>query len=155
MTESDELRSEMFHKFEVFDGLNASELDEIAEFAEVRAIDPGEEILVEGRRDRDLYGMLSGSADVLKSEEGDTPRKIARLTPYTAVGELGLAVGAPRSATVRIAEPSRLLRIDGEGFHQLQTAHRSVAYKVEHNILRILARRLGEMNREMLPIKEQ
>lgn len=154
MTDQDELRPEVFHKFEIFDGLTAEELGEITHCAELLAVEPEVEIMTEGVRDRDLYGLLSGRAEVLTTDDDGQRRKLAELTPYAIVGELGLAVGAPRSATVRTLESSRLLQLDGAEFHELQTAHKSVAYKVEHNILRILARRIGQMNREVFPLGE-
>lgn len=154
MNVPEEKRAELFHKFEVFDGLTAEEIDQVAECAELLELETGEELMTEGARNRDLFGLIAGRVEVLKSGDSGEPRKITELQPHAAFGELGLAVGAPRSATIRTLEPSEFLHVDGDGFHHLQTGHTSAAYKVEHNILRILARRLASMNRELLQVSE-
>jgi len=149
MSSNVEPSTDLFRKFEVFDGLNADDLLAIGECSKVQQFEAGENVLDEGSRNRDMYGLLEGRVEVLK-QDGDGKTLLTTLEPFNAFGELGLAVGAPRTATVRTSEPSQFLYVDGEAFHELQTSQHDAAYKVEHNILRILARRLGDANREIL-----
>ena len=144
-----QLTSKQFHRFEVFHGLTAEEVEQVSECAEIYRVESGEEIMTEGARNRDLFGLMDGKIEVLKTgEDGDVTR-VAELEPFAAFGELGLAVGAPRTATIRTVTPCRFLRINGETFQKLQSARSDAAYKIEHNILRILAHRLADANREL------
>jgi SulP family sulfate permease len=150
MSTSDELDTTKFHQFEIFDGLNVHQVAEISECSDRRSVDAGEEIMREGGRSRDLFGLISGRVEVVKMDGSGSEQRLAEIGTGHVFGELGLAVGAPRTATVRTLEDSEFLVIDGEEFHQLQQEYSNAAYKVEHNILRLVARRMGETNRELL-----
>jgi CRP-like cAMP-binding protein len=150
MNGQEEIGADLFRKFEVFDGLTAEDIRVVSNCSQVRRFEAGHPVLEEGSRDRDLYGLLEGRVEVLQESESGTQEKLTELEPYAAFGELGLAVGAPRTATVRTVEPSRFLFVDGDGFHNLQTSQHESAYKVEHNILRIVSRRLRDTNRELM-----
>ena len=145
--------SKYFHRFEVFHGLTAEEAEQIGKCAEIYRVGPAEEIMTEGAKNRDLFGLVDGRIEVLKCGEDGEQSQIAELESFAAFGELGLAVGAPRTATIRTLTRCRFLRIDGENFQQLQREHSPAAYKIEHNILRLLAHRLADTNRELLRIK--
>jgi len=150
MAELDEPDIDQFHQFEVFDGLNVYQLGEISACAELRSVDAGIDIMREGGRSRDLFGLISGRVSVLKEDDEGQEQRLAEIGPGHVFGELGLAVGAPRTATVRTLEESEFLFLDGDAFHELQKQYSNAAYKVEHNILRIVSRRMGETNRELL-----
>lgn len=150
MSGSESLSSEEFHRFEIFDGLNAEQVAQISACADLRTVPAGEVIMEEGGRNRDLYGLISGRVSVLKTDDRGDDRQLAEIGPGNVFGELGLTVGAPRTATVRTLEESKFLVIDGEAFHNLQMEYSNAAYKVEHNVLRIVARRMGETNRELM-----
>lgn len=150
MSTSDALDAEQFHQFEIFDGLNVYQVAEISECSDLRSVEAGREIMQEGGRSRDLFALISGRVEVVKMDDSGSEQRLAEIGPGNVFGELGLAVGAPRTATVRTLEESEFLVIDGEEFHQLQQEYSNAAYKVEHNILRVVARRMGETNRELL-----
>lgn len=150
METSDDLDTDEFHRFEIFDGLNVYQIAEISACSDLRSFGAGVEIMHEGGRNRDLFGLVSGRVAVVREDSGGAEQRLAELDPGNVFGELGLTVGAPRTATVRTLERCEFLFIDGEQFHQLQQEYSNAAYKVEHNILRIVARRMGETNQELL-----
>ena len=63
-----------------------------------------------------LWILASGELSVQVSGDGTGPRDLPPVTAPGYVGELGLLHRIPRTATVRTAQPSTLLRIDGEDF---------------------------------------
>ena len=63
---------------------------------------PGERIVREGAADRELYVIVSGTAEVLK---GDEAFPMARLQAGDHFGAMALIDGAARSATVRAVTP--------------------------------------------------
>jgi CRP-like cAMP-binding protein len=150
MNGQEEVSADLFRQFEVFDGLTAEDIRVVSNCSQVRRFDSGHTVFDEESRDRDLYALLEGRVEVLQESEAGDQEKLTELEPYAAFGELGLAVGAPRTATVRTIEPSRFLFVDGDGFHNLQTNQHGAAYKIEHNILRVVSRRLRDTNRELM-----
>jgi CRP/FNR family transcriptional regulator/CRP/FNR family cyclic AMP-dependent transcriptional regulator len=61
------------------------------------------------------------------------------------VGELALLDSEPRSATVRTAEPTRMLKLEREAFYELMNDH----LEITRGIMRVLTRRLRETTAEM------
>ena len=61
-------------------------------------------------------GSWSAASCRWASDDGPEPRELPPVTAPGYVGELGLLRGIPRTATVRTAQESTLLRIDGQDF---------------------------------------
>jgi CRP-like cAMP-binding protein len=63
-----------------------------------------------------LYVLLSGALTVRAKGDRQQAKQLPKVHAPGYVGELGLIHHVPRTATVRAAEDSTLLRIDGEQF---------------------------------------
>lgn len=140
---------EFFHRFELFDGLSAEELESLAELVECRVYGSGERILEEGDESRDMFLLSDGTVDILKAD-GDESRSLATLEPEAVIGELGFVLGEPRSATAVAGDEAEVLQVDGADLVGRRDAGDVAAYKVEHNVLRGLARRQSEMNTQLM-----
>ncbi len=99
--------------------------------ARILDVDPGQYVIREGQTDRKLYVVLSGRLAVLKKVEvrrpdgrGDTseasarkelvgrkPRLVTYLEPGAVFGEVSFFLGAPRTASIKAIESSRVLQI--------------------------------------------
>ena len=79
---------------------------------------PGEVIIAEGTPGDSLYLILAGALEVTK-RDGDREITLATRRPGEFLGEMSLLEQAPRSASVRAVEASRLLVIGPEAFRQL------------------------------------
>lgn len=66
-----------------------------------------------------LYLVESGRLRVFRTEDDGSETTVAEIGPGELVGEMGLLDGAPRSASVRALEPTRLWKLDRAGFFQL------------------------------------
>lgn len=75
---------------------------------------PGESLLEEGDDSDAMYVVLSGRVAVRKGGE-----RVTTLGPGAHVGELALIDRAPRSATVRALEPSRVLVLERVQLYEL------------------------------------
>jgi len=83
-----------------------------------RHFDAGATAVVEGKSGVGFFTILEGTAIVTVGDE-----EVRRLGPGDYFGERGLLDNAPRNATVTTAEPSTLLRLDGDVLLEaLQTA---------------------------------
>jgi SulP family sulfate permease len=67
----------------------------------------------------------------------------------TVIGEMGLYLGTPRSATVVTESPSVLYRLTLKNFEKLEEEHSVLAGMVHRFIVRTLANRLAHANREI------
>lgn len=93
----------------------------------------------EGDEADGLYFVVSGRLRVVVERGGET--KVARLLgPGSAIGELAILTGAPRSASIQAVRDTELLQIDSERF--LDLLARDPALGTE--VARSLARQLQE-----------
>jgi len=79
----------------------------------------GEAIVREGATGRSLYQVITGRVEVEKEVQPGRIIHVAELGPGEVFGEMTLFQGAPRSATVRALEDSRMLRVDRAGVGEL------------------------------------
>jgi CRP-like cAMP-binding protein/thioredoxin reductase/Fe-S-cluster-containing hydrogenase component 2 len=99
-------------------GLTPEDLVEVLETAEVKSVKAGEAIITEGEEGRDIFVIRQGSMVVEKSI-GGKPVFLSYLPAGSYVGEMALLEGGRRTATVRAAIKSEVIRIDGDAFRRL------------------------------------
>ncbi|HEX8241546.1 MAG TPA: cyclic nucleotide-binding domain-containing protein [Allosphingosinicella sp.] len=99
-------------------GLTPDDLVEVLETAEVRSVKAGEAIITEAEEGRDIFVIRQGSMVVEKSI-GGRPIFLSYLPAGSYVGEMALLASGRRTATVRAAIKSEVIRIDGAAFRRL------------------------------------
>jgi ATP-binding cassette subfamily B protein len=90
-------------------------LTQLAERMQREEVAPGRAIVAEGEEDGRFYALLSGMAAVAQSSLG--PRRLLR--PGDTFGEVGAAMGVPRTATVTAVTPCVVASCDRETFSDL------------------------------------
>ena len=90
-------------------------LTKLAERMRREEIPPGHTIMAEGDTDRRFYAILSGMAAVSQSSLG--PRRLLR--PGETFGEVAVAMGIPRTATITSVTPCTVASCDQETFDEL------------------------------------
>ena len=93
-----------FARIPLFEGLSKRALRTLVRAATELDVHDGTVIVTEGRSDRFLYVLLSGSAVVIRNG-----RKRDTIEPGEFFGELAFLDGGPRSATVMATADARLL----------------------------------------------
>ena len=73
----------------------------------------------EGRYDRFLYIIVSGSAEVIKESAVHESAVIATLLEGQTLGEMSLIDGEPRSASVRARTDCQVLALSSNAFNHL------------------------------------
>jgi hypothetical protein len=96
-------------------GLPGEHLSRLAARLEREEIPPGETVVREGDPGDRFYIVLSGMLNV--SQEGLGERRILR--PGDAFGEVALAMGIPRTASVRAVTPAVIASCDQAAFDEL------------------------------------
>jgi CRP-like cAMP-binding protein/thioredoxin reductase/Fe-S-cluster-containing hydrogenase component 2 len=99
-------------------GLSPEDLKEVLETAELKNVKAGEAIIKEGEEGYDIFVIRQGSMVVEKSI-GGKPVFLSYLPAGSYVGEIALIDGGRRTATVRAAVKSEIVRLDGEAFRRL------------------------------------
>jgi len=115
-------------KVPLFANCSKRELSRLLSLARTETVEDGHTLFVEGAPSSNLYVIVSGTAAVKRNG-----RRIGRARPGDVVGELGVILGGPRTATVQAETPIEWLVLDqaslrtaidevpGLGWHLLQS----------------------------------
>lgn len=118
--------------------------ERLAAWLEPVRVAAGEPIVREGARDRDLYFVLAGQARVLSHG-----LDVGRLRPGDHLGELALAVGHPRAATVLAEGEVELARLSHEAFERLAAEDPLLGLRLLQQLLAGVGTRLHEMTQSV------
>ena len=99
-------------------GLTPEDLAEMLETAEVKEVRAGETIITEGDEGFDIFVIRQGSM-VVEKNVGGKPVFLSYLPAGSYVGEMAVLGDGRRTATVRAAIKSEVIRLDGAAFRRL------------------------------------
>jgi len=99
-------------------GLTNDDVAEVVAGAEVQNKKAGEVVLAEGDHGTDIYVVRRGSM-IVEKEIAGKPVFLSYLPAGSYVGEMALIDGGARTATVRAAIKSEVIRLPGEAFARL------------------------------------
>ncbi len=125
----------------LFSAVPLSERESVASHAADLRLRPDEWVLHEGEMPS-FYVVLEGTLAVFKNV-GGFEQQINRYRPGDFFGEIPLVLGSPSLASVRATQPTRLMRLDAEAFHELLTR----CTHLNGEILRTMATRVSALQR--------
>ena len=99
-------------------GLTSQDLAEVIDSSEIQSIKAGQAIIEEGGEGYDIYVIRSGSM-VVEKNIGGKPVFLSYLPASSYVGEMALIDGGRRTATVRAAIKSEVIKLNGDAFRKL------------------------------------
>lgn len=135
-------RIEALHHVDLFHTLTDEELRELAERLSVAPFVRGEAMTVQGAEAHWLYVITKGEAEVRISVDGsELSKKVATLHAGDFFGEMGMMMGAKRSATVIATKDTECYRIDKEAFQDIVRRRPEIAEDISH----VLANRRVEL----------
>ena len=105
---------------QMFGSVTPDDLKEVLEGAEIQEIRAGQTIITEGEEGFDIFVIRQGSMVVEKSI-GGKPVFLSYLPAGSYVGEMALVDGGRRTATVRAAIKSEVIKLNGDAFRALLT----------------------------------
>src|SRR5215203_1136092 len=124
----DELR-----KIPLFADLSEEDLERLYQMAETVSFPAGQLVLREGDQGDSLFVVLTGELEVTK-RQGSQDILLALYKPGQFFGEMALLEQAPRSASVRTLQESRLLVISQAAFQTLLSCSASAPLKILHTV---------------------
>ncbi|MEH6701160.1 cyclic nucleotide-binding domain-containing protein [Parasphingorhabdus sp.] len=111
-------------------GLTKEDIVEVVESSEIINVRAGEAIIEEGGEGNDIYVIRVGSM-VVEKEIGGKPVFLSYLPAGSYVGEMTLIAGGYRTATVKAAIKSEVIKINGDAFKKVLDAHPDLMRKAK------------------------
>jgi cGMP-dependent protein kinase 2 len=99
-------------------GLTPEDVSALVEAAEVQEIRAGKAVIQEGADDKDIYIVRRGSM-IVEKDIGGKPVFLSYLPAGSYFGEMAVIDGSKRTATVKAAIKSEVVRFPGEAFTAL------------------------------------
>ena len=99
-------------------GLTPADVAELVEGAEVKGVRAGEVVIQEGAEDKDIYVVRRGSM-IVEKDLGGKPVFLSYLPAGSYFGEMAVIDGSKRTATVKAAIKSEVVRFPGAAFTAL------------------------------------
>ena len=111
-------------------GLTKEDIVEVVESSEIINVRAGETIIEEGGDGNDIYVIRVGSM-VVEKQIGGKPVFLSYLPAGSYVGEMTLIAGGYRTATVKAAIKSEVIKINGDAFKKVLDAHPDLLRKAK------------------------
>ena len=128
-------KSDVLRSVPLFSRCSKRELAGIAQLSDELSLPAGKDLTVQGSSAREFFILLDGAAVVRRNG-----RKLRDLGPGEMIGEIALLNDGPRTATVTLTEPSRVLVLTARDFHSLLRELPALSLKV----LAVVGERLSE-----------
>jgi CRP-like cAMP-binding protein len=110
----------------LFASLSESELEELAEWFEVKSTVAGTQLIDERTGGYSFFALASGSARVTANDD-----EIATLGPGDCFGEMALLGSGRRTATVTTNAPTTVYVMFGDEFRRLERSHPEVVARIK------------------------
>jgi CRP-like cAMP-binding protein len=121
-------------KVPLFSECSKRELAAVAELVREVNLPEGHTLIREGGQAFSFFVLLEGTAEVRRNN-----RRVATLGAGDFLGEMALILRRPRTATVTLTSPARLLAVSAHNFRPLLTRSPELQFK----LLEALADRLA------------
>ncbi|MBN2288531.1 MAG: cyclic nucleotide-binding domain-containing protein [Candidatus Glassbacteria bacterium] len=139
----------------IFSQLTKTELNLIEKIVYLRNYHEDEIIFVEGEQGAGMYIIESGKVRICLGPNTDEAHEIVVLEAGDFFGDLALIDDAPRSATAVALSSSRLIGFFRSDLISIINRMPRMGVKIQHNILKILVRRLRKTDKNLNEIQEE
>jgi len=130
---------DLLRTVQLFSGMRQRELERVSALTDIIDLPAGRQIMTQGDRGAEMFVVVSGSARIERDGQSLGVRGAGEV-----LGEIALLDGGPRTATVTLAEPSRMLVLARREFGALMDEFPEVRLQV----LETVARRLRTLDHD-------
>lgn len=102
-------RVEWLRRCALFASLSDAELEHVADRVEERSLAAGEDLLVQGEQNHEVYILIRGRVEVFRVNPEGERTTLATRHPGDHLGEMSYAAMQPPSASVQAVEPAAVL----------------------------------------------
>lgn len=139
--------SEFFSQVPWFAGLPEDARIELATGCSWRRISGGDVLFYEGEASDAVYLLVHGSLAAFQNVMGGKPRLVGQIMAGETVGELGVLVSQPRSATIRALRDSELIALPAAHLEAMTTTFPQAML----SLARLALRRRGDSTHDATP----
>ena len=132
---------ELLRSVTLFGGLTNRELERIASLADIVDLPKDRVLLKQGELGWEMFVVVSGSAHVERDGQS-----LGEVGPGEVLGEIALLDGGPRTATVTLSQPARLLVLARREFQTLMDEFPEIRLKIFEKV----AHRLRMLDRDAI-----
>ncbi len=137
-------------KVPLFRSLSGKEVDQILERQGTWDAPVGTLVIEEGQPGDEFYVILQGQVEIVRALGSPEETNLGMRQPGEFIGEIGLLnQGKPRTATARVMEAARLLRVKYTDFSELLKIHPELAYEMASVLSARLTEALNENIRNL------
>jgi CRP/FNR family transcriptional regulator, cyclic AMP receptor protein len=133
---------EVFGDVELFDEFNDDELRQLAQASEQRSLRRGDVIFTEGSEPEELFVVVRGRIAIANKSIDGRESVVALMEAGNAFGEMGLFLGAGRTAEARALEPSEVVAVPYEPIRDVYKGRPELLWSV----VALLAARVRTMD---------
>lgn len=105
----------------MFQSLSSEQLSQLAAHGTLCTLGPGEVLMEQGAPSDSFFVLLRGSVSIRITSSDGEPVEIAAYASVTTLGEIGLLLEQPRSASAVVTEPAEAVRFDAKIFSAMVT----------------------------------
>jgi predicted RND superfamily exporter protein/CRP-like cAMP-binding protein len=149
------LRSKVIDKCELFRGLRPRQIKKVILVSDVRNYAASEAIVRQGAKEREMYVLLEGKADVFRRQGDGSTEKLRQLSTGDVFGEIGLMGATGRTADVIAAEPVSTLVVEWNSIDRVARYFPRIASHLFRNISSIVAERLAATEERVTSIRDE
>ncbi|HBE92856.1 MAG TPA: glutaminase A [Gammaproteobacteria bacterium] len=135
--------------FELFDGLDADEIEVIGSRLTRQKYSQGETIINQGEPASQLYLLAQGQVSIKMALPDGNTKRLATLSQGLVFGEIAWIERSERSAAVTVDVDALCYKLDINDFDAMMVDHSPIKVKVLGNLLRLFSRNLRKANTEI------
>jgi CRP/FNR family transcriptional regulator, cyclic AMP receptor protein len=132
---------ELMRSVPLFGGLTDHELERVASLADIVDLPDERVLMTQGQLGWEMFVVVTGSAHVVRDGQS-----LGEVGPGEVLGEIALLDGGPRTATVTLSQPSRLLVLGRREFQELMDEFPEIRLR----ILERVVQRLRALDRDAI-----
>jgi len=138
-------------KIDMFAGLAAAQLEQLASFARAREVQANETVFRQGDPSSEFYGVLSGEVVVQRdvAHRQLPPKVVGVVGPGALFGESAFFADTPRNATAVARHPTRLILFPGQRLRQWLANQPNEGMAFVLGMLQTSLGRLGRTSHEL------
>lgn len=137
---------ELAKKCSLFEHVDLDMVTSILKHAQKLRFEKGEKIIEQGTTGQGFYVIAEGNVKVILEISPQEAVELSVLSVGDVLGEMGLLIDTPRTATVLASEEVLIYYIDGNDIKKYLAEHNVHVMQMINNLAKILAKRLYQCN---------
>ncbi|MCA9561885.1 MAG: cyclic nucleotide-binding domain-containing protein [Myxococcales bacterium] len=146
--------AEFLRNIDLFETLETEECLDLLRITEQFVIGAGERLFAEGDAASGMYVVERGEVEVRIKTDANRELVLAHLGNGSAIGEMSLIAGGPRSASVGAVSQTQGFFLAREAFDALRTEGDPIAFKIVLQLARTLDRRRRQLEERFAQLRE-